>query len=371
MLSFWEKNSFLNYDFIIVGSGILGLSTACEIKEKFPAKKILVLERGIFPTGASTKNAGFLCFGSLTEVLADIKLKGEVEAVQLVKKRWQGINMLKKRLGQKNIGYLNYGGYELVDEKYLPALEQMDYVNSLLAGTFNTPTFLMKNDFIKDFGFNGEFVKQLVYCPFEAQIDTGLMMKSLLKYAESLGILIINGCDVKEVNGNKVKAHHSVLNEEVTFSSDVTIICANAFTQTLAPEVNVKPGRGQVIVTKPVEGLRFKGIFHYDEGYYYFRNYGNRVIFGGGRNLDFEGEESDEFKYSEKIIGDLKQKLNNIILPNQKYEIEDMWTGIMGFTDDKLPLIKVDNNVIAAVSCNGMGIALSSYVAHEVVDSIS
>jgi glycine/D-amino acid oxidase-like deaminating enzyme len=96
------------------------------------------------------------------------------------------------------------------------------------------------------------------------------------------------------------------------------------------------------------------------------------VIFGGGRNLDFEGEESDEFKYSEKIIGDLKQKLNNIILPNQKYEIEDMWTGIMGFTDDKLPLIKkVDNNVIAAVSCNGMGIALSSYVAHEVVDSIS
>ena len=86
MLSFWEKNSFLNYDYIIVGSGILGLSTACEIKESFPDKEILVLERGIFPTGASTKNAGFLCFGSLTEILADIKLKGEDNAIQLVEK---------------------------------------------------------------------------------------------------------------------------------------------------------------------------------------------------------------------------------------------------------------------------------------------
>lgn len=54
MLSFWEKNSLLNYDVIIVGSGILGLSTACEIKERRPEKNVLILERGIFPTGAST-----------------------------------------------------------------------------------------------------------------------------------------------------------------------------------------------------------------------------------------------------------------------------------------------------------------------------
>ena len=34
MLSFWEKQSFQNFDIIIVGAGVVGLSTAASIKEK-------------------------------------------------------------------------------------------------------------------------------------------------------------------------------------------------------------------------------------------------------------------------------------------------------------------------------------------------
>jgi glycine/D-amino acid oxidase-like deaminating enzyme len=63
MLSLWEKQSFLEYDVIVVGAGITGLSTAVSIKEKNPKISVLVVERGILPTGASTKNAGFACFG--------------------------------------------------------------------------------------------------------------------------------------------------------------------------------------------------------------------------------------------------------------------------------------------------------------------
>ena len=105
MLSFWEKNSLLNYDINIVGSGILGLSTACEIKERYPEKNILILERGVLPTGPSTKNAGFFCFGSITEILADLEIKGETETINLVEKRWKGINYLKERLAENKIGY--------------------------------------------------------------------------------------------------------------------------------------------------------------------------------------------------------------------------------------------------------------------------
>ena len=60
-----------------------------------------------------------------------------------------------------------------------------------------------------------------------------------------------------------------------------------------------------------------------------------------------------------------------MILPGVKYKIADIWTGIMGFTENKLPEIKViDENTIAALSCNGMGIALSSYIAREIVDKL-
>lgn len=371
MLSFWEKNSFLHYDYIIVGSGILGLSTACELKERNQDKTVLVLERGIFPTGASTKNAGFLCFGSLTEILADIELKGEKNAIDLVEQRWKGINILRQRLTDEKTGYLNYGGYELVDDKHLPAVEKMDYINDLLKHIFPEQVFETRGGDIGAFGFNSTYTKALVYSPYEAQIDTGKMMSSLIDYAQSLGIHILNGCDVKEVFGNSVNVHHTVLNETAEFKAEQIILCANAFTNALLPELIVKPGRGQVVVTRPIDNLKFKGIFHIDEGFYYFRNYGKRVMFGGGRNLDFAAEETGEFLYNEAILTELRRILDEVILPEQKYEIEDMWTGIMGFTENKLPkILNASDNIIAAVSCNGMGIALASYIAKEIVDSL-
>ena len=60
-VSYWEKKSFFGLqDLIIVGSGIVGLTAAIHFKAKYPNKKVLVLERGIIPQGASTKNAGFI-----------------------------------------------------------------------------------------------------------------------------------------------------------------------------------------------------------------------------------------------------------------------------------------------------------------------
>jgi glycine/D-amino acid oxidase-like deaminating enzyme len=370
-LSFWEKNSFINYDFIIIGSGILGLSTACEIKEKNPARSVMVLEKGIFPAGASTKNAGFACFGSLTEILSDFNRMGENETVSLVEKRYSGINILRKRLGDEKIGFLNYGGYELMDEKNVSSIDKIDFINSKLKYIFKADAFEMTNEKIKEFGFNDLKIKSFVCSPFDSQLDTGKMMTSLIDYTASLGVRIINGCEVEMINEreNYVKVITSNITdkEKINFNSKSVIVCTNAFTGKLFPEFDITPGRGQVIVTKPVADLKFRGIFHYDEGFYYFRNFENRVIFGGGRNLDFKKEETTEFELNEKILNDLKDKLHNLILPGQKYEIDFCWSGIMGFNESRKPQIKkISDRIIFALSCNGMGIALSSFVAKEI-----
>ncbi len=376
MLSFWEKNSFINFDFIIIGSGILGLSVACEIKEKNPGRSILVLEKGIFPEGASTRNAGFACFGSLTEILADFKRIGEEETVSLVEERYKGIGLLRKRLGDDKIGFKNYGGYELIDEKHFDSTDKIDFVNEKLKEIFGRDTFEIKNEKIKEFGLNDKIVKALVFSSFESQIDTGKMMSSLIDYATSLGIRIINGCEVDMIsekeNYVKVITKSSSGSEKIYFNAKSVIICTNAFTQKLFPELNIKPGRGQVLVTKPVEVLRLKGVYHFDEGFYYFRNYDNRIIFGGGRNLDFKKEETTEAELNESITNDLKDKLENMILPGQKHEIDFYWSGIMGFSQSGEPVIrKLSDRIIFALSCNGMGIALSSFVAKEIAKQLN
>ena len=97
-LSYWElKNWFTNVDYTIVGSGIVGLHAALRLRERFPMAKILVLEKGILPQGASTKNAGFACFGSLSEILEDLKTHTEEDVLQLIEKRCNGLQLLRNK----------------------------------------------------------------------------------------------------------------------------------------------------------------------------------------------------------------------------------------------------------------------------------
>ncbi len=113
-LSFWEHKTWLsNIDFAVIGSGIVGLSCALSLRKKYPKSKIVVFERGMLPSGASTKNAGFACFGSISEILEDLKNHSEEEVVRLVKSRVEGLKLLRNTLGDQQLDYKEYGGYEL------------------------------------------------------------------------------------------------------------------------------------------------------------------------------------------------------------------------------------------------------------------
>lgn len=375
MLSFWEKNTFAAYDYIVVGSGIVGLSSAIELKEKQPAASVLVLERGMFPSGASTKNAGFACFGSLTELLVDVEQMGAEKALALVNMRWEGLGLLRKRLGDARIGYLQHGGYELIREAEEPALERMGEVNSLLSPLFKGPVFSEARQSLEAFGFSRQHIRTMVYNPFEGQIDTGLMMQNLMRLAQEKGVQILSGVQVSAVEEEErqvvVQVQNPVSKEPVFFKAGKLALCTNAFAKQFLPELELEPGRGQVLVTEPIEDLPFKGVFHYDEGYYYFRNYGKRVIFGGGRNLDFKGEHSTALELNQKIQEALERQLREVILPGRPFEIAHRWSGIMAFGPVKQPVLqKVSSRIAAGVRLGGMGIAIGSKMGFELAKSL-
>jgi gamma-glutamylputrescine oxidase len=87
-LSYWERKTWLaNIDFAIIGSGIVGLNCALSLRKKFPKSKIVIFEKGMLPSGASTKNAGFACYGSLSEILDDLDSHSEEEVISIIKNR--------------------------------------------------------------------------------------------------------------------------------------------------------------------------------------------------------------------------------------------------------------------------------------------
>ncbi|NNC82899.1 MAG: FAD-binding oxidoreductase, partial [Flavobacteriales bacterium] len=123
------------------------------------------------------------------------------------------------------------------------------------------------------------------------------------------------------------------------------------------------PARAQVLITDPIPELGWQGTFHYDEGYYYFRNVGERVLLGGGRNLDIEGETTSELKTTKHIQDALEKLLKEVILPDRVFVISQRWAGIMGVGPVKEPIVRyVSNRIIAAVRLGGMGVAIGTQV---------
>lgn len=335
-LSFWERDTWLsNVDYTIVGSGIVGLNAALRLRQRFPESKIVVLEKGALPQGASTKNAGFACFGSLSEIIDVLETQSEQDVIDLVQKRWNGLKLLRKTLGDDAIDYKSFGGYELFlndNNTFDYCLEKMSYINDLLQPIFNKDVFSVKRN---TFNF-GQINNQLLFNPFEAQIDTGKMMHALIKKATEANILILNNQIVLEYNTSNYDVE--VILADYSFKTKKLLFATNGFAAKLTNNL-VHPARAQVLITKPIEGLDINGTFHLDKGYYYFRNIGNRILFGGGRNLDFEGENTSEFGQTQLIQNRLDKLLKEVILPNTDYEIDQRWSGIMGLGKSKKPIV--------------------------------
>ncbi|WP_298397658.1 FAD-binding oxidoreductase [Flavobacterium sp.] len=366
-LSYWEiKNWFSNVDFTIVGSGIVGLHCALNLRERFPESKILILEKGTLPQGASTKNAGFACFGSLSEIIDDLKSHSEEEVIQLIQKRWTGLQLLRKRLGDQAIDFKPYGGYELFlkedESTYNECLQKLPFINELLRPLFKSDVFSKDVDRF-DFGNIKEYS---IFNPFEGQIDTGGMMQALLKEAISKDILILNQIEVTsfiEKNGSV-----ELIANDFSFETKKLLFATNGFASQLTNNA-VQPARAQVLITEPIANLDIRGTFHLDKGYYYFRNFENRILLGGGRNLDFEGETTTDLSQTEKIQNKLEELLKNVILPNQEFKIAHRWSGIMGMGIQKNPIVsQLSENVYCGVRLGGMGVAIGSLIGQELAE---
>jgi len=368
-LSWWEINSwFTNVDYTIVGSGIVGLHAAFRLRERFPQSKILVIEKGPLPQGASTKNAGFACFGSLSEIIDDLNYHTEEEVVNLIQKRWEGLQLLRKRLGDTAIDFKPYGGYEIfLDDDtagYDNCLRRLPFVNDVLRPLFKADVFARETD---RFGFAGT-KESLIFNPFEGQIDTGAMMQALLKQAVANDILILNSQTVTACH-EKADGVEIAL-DDFSFFTKKLLFATNGFAGGLTKGA-VKPARAQVLITHSIPELDIKGTFHIDRGYYYFRNVGNRILFGGGRNLNFDGETTTEFGETQLIQNRLEQLLREVILPHTDFTVAHRWSGIMGLGSQKHPVVEqLSAHVYCGLRLGGMGVAIGSKIGQELADLV-
>lgn len=372
MPSIWEERQFHRPpDLVVVGAGIVGLFTALFHKRTHPHHHVVVLERGTFPSGASVRNAGFACFGSPSELLNDLDKEGADAMLARVEERWKGLLELRAELGDAAVHFEATGGHEVFaahDPLYTRVAERFDALNDALRPIFGKGVFSWRNDLIAKNGLSG--LDHLAFTALEGPVDSGALMGTLLRKVLSEGVLFRPKATVVGLDEN---AHHVVIrlaDEEVVRAANA-IVCTNGYVGDLLPDLDVVPARGQVLLTGPIPGLKLKGTFHYEEGFYYFRDHAGGVLLGGGRNLDLAGETTTSEGTTPRIQDALERLLRDVILRGQEFNIVHRWSGIMGMGGSKTPIIqRVTPRIFAAVRLGGMGVAIGIRVARKAAELV-
>jgi glycine/D-amino acid oxidase-like deaminating enzyme len=285
--------------------------------------------------------------------------------------RFRGLECIQQYFKNEKIDFDLCGGYELYDEFALPEKldADADYLNSVLKEiTGSKRTYKRFDEKIDSFGFGK--TQHLVRNKLEGCLHSGKLIQALLRKAHKTGVQVLTNIEIRQFE----QQHDHLLlqtNSNVQFSTNQLLICTNAFAKDLLPEEDVIPARGQVILTSPIKHLPWKGTFHSDEGFYYFRNLDNRVLLGGARNKAFNEEQTTDMQTSSLIQEELENYLADVILPHQQqnYTVEMRWAGIMGMGAEKMPIVKqIQPNVFCALRMSGMGVALAPIVGQQVAD---
>jgi len=355
--SFWEDAFYRQeIDLIVVGGGFAGVSLAYHAKLKHPRWKILLLEKDAVGGGASTKNAGFACYGTAGEILDDWSSMGEDASLNLVEERIEGLKFLQELIPAKDMHWKNLGGNELFVQGEQEVWEQcqgrLEHLNAHFRFKANQENlFQVINETVSPNQIG------LIHSPLEAQLNPVLALLTLRQRAMAQGVKFLHGIKVDQLESHKGWLIHTTSG---TFKSKQVVFATNAFG---VPDqaLDINPARNQVLISKPFKHQLKPGNYHAQAGYVYFRTIGDRILIGGARNLDLEGESTSEFGPNEEILNYLRAFMDNQLGWKGRWEEEQNWSGIIATGSSKQAIIKeLRPGLWYLGRFGGMGLALGA-----------
>jgi len=153
------------------------------------------------------------------------------------------------------------------------------------------------------------------------------------------------------------------------------VLATNAYAPLLCPalEAVIKPRRGQVIATAPIDRVVAPRPTYAHYGYQYWRQtQDGRLLIGGWRDLDLEGESGYEERTTEPIQRGIEAGLRQLVPDG--VAIERRWAGIMGFARDGRPLIgwlDAELNLAICAGFTGHGMGMAAGCTQDIAELLS
>lgn len=372
-ISFWLDQSSSTqtktYDFVIVGGGIAGLSTAYWLQKEQPTAKIAIIEKDRVGFGASGRNAGFVTCGSTAHYMKLNQQFGTAKATEIWKFSEQNRELLKSHIIEDqsdSVDYRQTGSCTVAPN------EEMWQKYKDTAATMKAQGLAVQevdsNYMESDYGVVG-FLGGIEYR------DDGFVhpMKLLERLKSKLHVDIYEGTEVFaiESSGNTQK----IKTDRGLFETPKVLLTLNAYLPMVLKNFSkiLTPNRGQILVTEPLPQF-VKGPCYLTKYLCYFRQLPTgHLLIGGFRNLSLETENNLLDQTTEVIQEALIKFVRDTFKHGKSAKVAYQWSGIMGFTPDEQMIIgALPNNpgVSLMAGCSGHGMGLSFHAAKVLVGSL-
>lgn len=376
------------HDAVVVGAGIVGLTAATAFKRMHPGASVAVVDADAFSGGGTTRNAGFACFGSASELEADRAQLGDERALQLVNRRVRGLAALRARWSDEALGYEDCGSHEVLGvAEGFPAWgakaggpvesqtlrERLSEINRWVkpaTGLEETFGWVDAEDAARRCGVNSEAVAGLIASPGEGALQTDRLFHCLEQEAREAGVKILRGLQVDALEGGenggaprwRVRRVGSSVEEGLTLDAGCILVANNGLARQLlsqsgAAAPDVHPVRNRVLVTHPIPGWSAPGTYHADCGYLYARAVEGRLLIGGGRHWELGTKD---------LEAELLRWAATVWPATRGAKIAYRWEGYLGIGGEREPIVTTwMPGIHIAVRLGGMGVAIGTDLGRE------
>ena len=300
-------------DVVVVGGGVTGCSCALALARG--GFRVRLFEAREIAGGASGRNGGFALRGAAMSYPDAVRDLGHDAARALWRLSERALDTIENLAGDalRRVGSLRLA----VDEAELSELRAE--ADALTADGFALD-WLDPLPAALDGLFAGGFRHQR-----DGALQPARWVRRLASHAAAAGA--------------ELHEHEACTSLEDLDGAQV-VVATDGYTSGLVPEFDavIRPTRGQVLVTEPLDRELFPGPHYARHGYDYWQQLPDgRLVIGGHRDAALEEECTAE----EAVTSGVQERIEAAVerLVGSRPAVEHRWSGIWGATSDRLPLV--------------------------------
>jgi glycine/D-amino acid oxidase-like deaminating enzyme len=352
-------------DIVIIGGGFTGLSSAYHLSQKFPNKKIALLEGACCGYGASGRNGGF-CDPAMSGFLDYVAESGPEAGRKAFDLSLYGISHIKQLVAEHEVAcdFEENGMLQTaLDEAQARQLEK----NHETYEAMGINSALIQGKELEAEIKSPRYIAGL-RLPYGAILNPAKLARGLKPVIERAGVEVRERTVVTRVTPGKV---HRVETEMGEISAPVLVLGLNGY----APRLGffrdrVLPLCNYVIATAPLSSAQWESIgWQRRQGISDMRvlfNYqrptaDGRIVIGGSDAPYFAYDAPSSGNYK-PVIELITRSLFSTFPQLEGLRIDHAWGGTMGFTRDFTPSVGVmgdERNIFYGVAYNGEGVAFT------------